>query len=127
MLWARVIWPAGVSAHAVENARNVVEACAYLSQFPGPALVMGDFNAPPEAPSLRGMLGDGLVDLWAELRPGEPGFTFESQAPDRRIDYVLATRDLRGRARTIALVGNGLATSRVRLSDHLGLIAVLDI
>jgi len=105
-----------------QNGENVREALAYIGSFDGPAILVGDFNAPPDAPALAAIATAGWVDLWSKLRPDDPGYTFPADEPDRRIDFIWANPAAAGRARSIEVVeangdGGGL------LSDHLGLIA----
>ncbi|WP_210769104.1 endonuclease/exonuclease/phosphatase family protein [Ruania alkalisoli] len=49
-------------------------------------ILMGDFNARPEAPELA-PLWTVVTDAWDEAGDGS-GFSFPADAPDRRIDYV---------------------------------------
>jgi endonuclease/exonuclease/phosphatase family metal-dependent hydrolase len=74
----------------------------------GPAVVLGDFDATPDAASVsfwrgrRSLNGVSVCyqDAWETARPGELGFTFSAENPlvragevatavSRRIDYVL--------------------------------------
>jgi endonuclease/exonuclease/phosphatase family metal-dependent hydrolase len=107
-----------------------------------PAFIMGDLNDLPGSPMYRVLQEAGLVDLWAELRPGVDGYT-NPRSPDlanprnelsKRIDYIWA----RGMGHPVA----GL-TGRIKLlgvhpaervqgpfykmwpSDHAGLVADL--
>lgn len=63
---------------------------AALGDFAGSdALVLtGDFNEGPSGSVHATLDGFGLVDLWAALRPGDPGPTFPADAPEIRIDYI---------------------------------------
>ena len=63
-----------------------------------PGVLGGDMNAEPDRLAMRvlrgedahmGIRGD-LVDSWAEVAGGDPGPTFPSDAPERRIDYLYA-------------------------------------
>jgi endonuclease/exonuclease/phosphatase family metal-dependent hydrolase len=78
----------------------------------GRKLVVGDFNARPDAHELFPLFAV-FRDTWKEVR-NEPGFTFPADMPDRKIDYILA--------------GSGVETIRsdiadVRASDHRPLTA----
>lgn len=78
-------------------------------------LIVGDLNAEPETPEITALLRAGFLDSWAEQGSGD-GFTFPSTGPDRRIDYILHTPDLR--------VGEvGLLQSLA--SDHLPVAATV--
>jgi endonuclease/exonuclease/phosphatase family metal-dependent hydrolase len=93
-----------------------------------PGALAGDTNATPETLAMQvlrgeathdGVTGD-LVDGWAAANPDDPGFTFPSDAPERRIDYVYAIAGTRAAAvvegceRHLARPQDG-----VMASDHL--------
>jgi len=59
----------------------------------GPNLLLGDFNAPPEAPE--------LAPLWGELTAAPTGCTFPSDVPVTRIDYVTVSSGVRVRQATV--------------------------
>lgn len=54
-----------------------------------PALLVGDLNAPPDAPEL-GPLWEAFDDSW-DARGAEPGYTYPATDPTKRIDYVLTS------------------------------------
>lgn len=82
-------------------------------------LIMGDMNAVPAEPATRAFLDAGWVDVWAKLGQG-PGFTFPSDYPDRRIDYIYATPAL-------AEAFVSIEIPRTTASDHLPIIAEIDV
>ena len=55
------------------RAQQVKEMLSYIGDSAGPTLVLGDLNAPPNAPELQPLL-QGLRDSWESK--GEPGFTY---------------------------------------------------
>lgn len=120
-------WPEGrltvLNAHFswVESQarRNVDEALPFIRSTGGPAILVGDFNMRPDAEPLKKLRGLGWTDVWEALRPGEDGFTFESDAPVQRIDYVWASPGLEKHIRRIEVVRT--QSIGARLSDHLGL------
>lgn len=59
----------------------------------GPDLVLGDFNARPDAPELAPLF-QAYRDSWTAVRTDE-GYTFPADKPDRKIDYILTSTDLR--------------------------------
>jgi endonuclease/exonuclease/phosphatase family metal-dependent hydrolase len=69
--------------------QQVSEMLAYIGDAKAPTLLMGDLNAPPEAPELQPLLRR-LDDTWP-LSAGA-GLTYPAAEPVRRIDYVLASR-----------------------------------
>jgi endonuclease/exonuclease/phosphatase family metal-dependent hydrolase len=58
-----------------------------------PLLVGGDFNSTPDSAVQRTLASAGLRDAWAECGQGD-GFTYPSDAPTKRIDYLFLTGDL---------------------------------
>jgi len=123
------------------HAAQIGEMVASLGTA-APAIVMGDFNAPPGAPAYQVMLNGGFTDVWAALRPGVRGYTCchaadlsnPSAGLVERIDYVW-TRGLgeaRGRDALIGQAGlyGEVPADRIRNadgaliwpSDHAGLI-----
>lgn len=107
-----------VPTQAIENARETLDFRAL-----GPVLLLGDLNNTPDSAVLQALQRAGLIDLWSTLRPGEPGCTFESDNPRLRIDYALASPEVRARVQAIDLLGS--TAGAPRLSDHLGLMVTL--
>ncbi len=65
---------------------QATEINAILQHYDGlPVLLTGDLNAEPGSEPMR-ILGDRWTDAWAGK---EKGFTFPSDAPRKRIDYLL--------------------------------------
>jgi endonuclease/exonuclease/phosphatase family metal-dependent hydrolase len=83
--------------------RIVIESLEYMNQFPAPQIYVGDFNDEPDSWILHFLTGsesteDGLKgnfkDAWVEIRDKEgltekEGFTFLSNNPTKRIDFIL--------------------------------------
>jgi endonuclease/exonuclease/phosphatase family metal-dependent hydrolase len=59
----------------------------------GPKLLLGDFNATPDAPE--------LAPLWQELTAAPTGLTFPADLPVRRIDYVTMSAGITARSATV--------------------------
>lgn len=106
---------------------NITEGIAFLGKADGPVLLVGDFNIPADSDLLRRLKSAGYEDLWEKTHPDEPGFTFEADDPDRRIDYAWASGDLRRRVKDVALVKRAHDGKGVRQSDHYGLRVRLDL
>lgn len=112
---------------------NAVETAQFIEQVsgPAPAIMMGDLNATPDEAAIQFLHGDfsqngetgDFVDCWTAAHPGDPGFTYASFGPVRRIDYVFA-RNLQQAAISATIVG-GEATDGVYPSDHLGIVVDL--
>jgi len=56
------------------------------------SILTGDFNATPIAPSVQQLTTTGTdtfyVDTFAEANPGNLGYTFPSNSPNERIDFI---------------------------------------
>ena len=107
-----------------------------------PHLLAGDFNAlrpgdpvgdPPPGVTKRGdavegaprqairqLVDAGYVDCYRALHPREPGYTYPSDAPWLRLDYVFASARLAGRLSACDVVTGAAAA---RASDHFPLWA----
>ncbi len=113
-----------------------------------PQILMGDFNARPEADEirfLRGLVTLGgrrtyLQDAWERAHPGEPGWTWPRSnpytaklaflEPDRRLDYIFVTPmrgDGRGIVHSCTLVFDRPGVDSVYASDHFGLLAEIQV
>jgi endonuclease/exonuclease/phosphatase family metal-dependent hydrolase len=122
-----------------------VESLAVVGSFP--AVVVGDFNAEPDADEIRFMRGLTTMaghgsgrcvyfqDAFAVAGDGSPGFTYARsnpfaaplREPDRRIDYVFTRgRDdrFRGEPLEAALCFDD-PVGGVFPSDHFGVVATL--
>jgi endonuclease/exonuclease/phosphatase family metal-dependent hydrolase len=100
-----------VSAHpesgdhpAIAQLRGLQAADLVAAVSGKPTVVlMGDLNDVPGSPLHQVLVGGGLVDAWAAMRPGAAGYTaphpydLSNKLPDflRRIDYVFV-RGLEG-------------------------------
>ncbi len=91
-----------------KQARGLME---FLGNVPGPAIVGGDFNAPPSAPLLR-ILGGPLGNSFDGAGRGL-GLTFPANFPVLRIDQILFSPDLVARSCDTMHLG----------SDHLAVIS----
>ncbi|MCY1144078.1 endonuclease/exonuclease/phosphatase family protein [Actinoplanes sp. Pm04-4] len=95
-----------------QQVKEVVELIGSTS----PAILLGDFNAPPTAPEID-MIRASFTDCWSLLRDGAAP-TYPADAPTTCIDYIFA--------------GQGVAPERVGVvmddpmsSDHLPVLARL--
>ena len=80
----------------------------------GEQVLLGDMNATPEAPELSPLF-DHFTDAWSAVS-GEPGYTYSSLSPSKRIDYIFASESIEVRnAEVINTLG----------SDHLPVVADL--
>ncbi|MFI7674628.1 endonuclease/exonuclease/phosphatase family protein [Actinophytocola sp. NPDC049390] len=90
---------------------QVADMLRIMSDDRGPRLLLGDFNAPHEAPA--------LAPLWTVLTDAAPGGgTYPAQAPTTAIDFVTVSDEVRVRS---ASVPETLA------SDHRPVLAELSV
>jgi len=126
---------------AVATARALEHQAA---ERPGHVVGVGDFDADPDATSMRFWTGrhalDGLNvcyrDAWASIHPDEPGHTFTPDNPHsadwdwpfRRIDYILIRCGRHG-GPTLAIVdcARTFDQPHTSISDHYGLVADLEL
>lgn len=80
----------GLNPDEHENAVSTV--CGLING--DKTVLMGDFNMKPGNPLLT-PIRDVLTDTACALPQGETGFSFPSWAPDRKIDYIFASRDIK--------------------------------
>jgi endonuclease/exonuclease/phosphatase family metal-dependent hydrolase len=80
------------------QAKAIVEL---LSDAKEPVILVGDLNAIPGTPEIT-TITNVYTDSWAAIGKG-PGYTFAYPEPDRRIDYVLASDDVRFRTAKVLL------------------------
>ncbi len=144
-------WPYGFEYEREQQARRAaVLAEEMLAESEGRvrhAVVLGDFDARPEAASPRFWRGlcsvDGFgvcyQDAWESAHPGDPGLTFEPGnslvragdmplEPGRRIDYVMARCGAYGPTLRVAACERFLVepVAGVQVSDHYGVLAVFE-
>ncbi|GAA3137626.1 endonuclease/exonuclease/phosphatase family protein [Streptomyces rameus] len=89
---------------------QVDDMLAVLAEDPGPKVLLGDFNAEPNAPE--------LAKLWGPLRDAAPGGgkTYPAVDPVRRIDLVTVSPDV---------IVTGTHESGTTASDHRPVVADL--
>jgi endonuclease/exonuclease/phosphatase family metal-dependent hydrolase len=84
---------------------QVADMLTVMGASTRPVLLLGDLNAPPDAPELEPLFA-AFLDAWTAAAPGgtpatpggpaggEAGATYPADAPIKRIDYVLVSPDL---------------------------------
>jgi endonuclease/exonuclease/phosphatase family metal-dependent hydrolase len=93
----------------VQSRAQQIDFIADLLRDRPNALLMGDFNCPPDSPQLQALFAHTTL-----APPRHPPPTFPSWHPQRAIDHILATSDLRI---------EHLWTLPAAFSDHLALAA----
>jgi|SRR5690625_1194890 len=76
---------------AVERGQQVKDVIELTENHDNKILV-GDMNATPEAPELESLFNN-YKDAWSTLHDSD-GFTFRSDNPEKRIDYILTSPDI---------------------------------
>lgn len=108
--------------HHVEadGALRVPQVQAILDTWAGqPATVIaGDLNATPDAPEMALMIDAGLRDAFLQSEAGGDGFTYASNRPYQRIDYIYLSPDL---------IVRGFHVNDSTASDHKGIAATIDL
>jgi endonuclease/exonuclease/phosphatase family metal-dependent hydrolase len=107
--------PSDGQARAQEVAQIVQTVAAQQRLTTGPFVVGGDFNSTPDDPVQRTLKDAGLRDAWAECGQGD-GFTYPSDAPAKRIDYLFLTGDLHCSAAQVV---------ETQVSDHRPVLVTL--
>lgn len=69
--------------------QQVKEMLGYIGDTSSPTLLLGDLNAPPDAPEIQPLLAR-LRDAWPAS--AGPGLTDPADEPRKRIDYILVSR-----------------------------------
>jgi endonuclease/exonuclease/phosphatase family metal-dependent hydrolase len=121
------VWNVHFSWVAEQCLDNVQETLAALGGVPERTVLLGDMNATPDSDAVRRLADAGWIDAWKHLRPDDPGFTFETDEPSARLDYIWVGADLVPALRKIDLVECPQDESGTALSDHLGVILQLAI
>jgi hypothetical protein len=132
--------------HAYERELQAVQTAQALEDLlggrPGHVIVAGDFDAGPDATSVRFWTGRHALngfsvcdrDAWEAVRPGDPGPTFlpdnpysaDWDWPFRRIDYILVRcGEHGGPTLRIGSCRRTFDTPATTVSDHYGLVADL--
>jgi endonuclease/exonuclease/phosphatase family metal-dependent hydrolase len=145
-VWLANHFPDWQLDHEYERQRQAAAAARALERLvaerPGHVIVSGDFDADPDATSIRFWTGrHGLDDLsvcyrdaWASRHPGEFGHTFAPDNPNsadwdwpyRRIDYILVRCGQHGGPTlVIADCARTFDQAATVASDHYGVVADL--
>jgi endonuclease/exonuclease/phosphatase family metal-dependent hydrolase len=78
--------------------QQVKDMLGYVGEPSEPTLLLGDLNAPPDAPEIQPLLAR-LDDAWPTS--AGPGLTDPADEPRKRIDYVLISKHFRVRSASV--------------------------
>jgi endonuclease/exonuclease/phosphatase family metal-dependent hydrolase len=120
------LFNANFSWIATQARQNTQETLAYLSQFSGLRLLVGDLNQTPDSEMAALFATAGWVDAWKQVNPEKKGFTFvEDNKFVKRLDYAWASPELAGRLESLRVVANNATMDGARGSDHAALLIAL--
>ncbi|HEX7021360.1 MAG TPA: endonuclease/exonuclease/phosphatase family protein, partial [Trueperaceae bacterium] len=105
---------------------NVRDALPFMNDYGGPAILAGDMNMTPDSRAMNLLAREGWTDAWHELHPDEPGLTFESGQPSKRIDYVWLAGEPAPKVMDIRIIAEDCGPDGARPSDHYGLVATVE-
>jgi len=104
---------------------NIKETLDLVNQWDThiPVIIAGDMNAEPTDPSLQAFTDAGFVDTWQSLHPNDNGYSYPSDDPTKRIDYIWLRPGINQPTTTpIDIEQIGMeALNNIYPSDHLGL------
>lgn len=106
--------------HHIEGDHHIrlVEVPVLLDFWDGRpnTVLLGDLNAEPHYPEMALPAEAGLIDAWGESGSGD-GYTWSAAEPDKRIDWIWHSPDLRA---------YGVTVLSSQASDHLPVVADID-
>ena len=101
-LWVITTHLAWIASDETTRCAQVEELLTLAKPLGDSVLLGGDFNTPPNAPSIQRIREAGFLDLFGRLHPREPGITWDNQNlfiqshsvkfQDRRIDYLFLNK-----------------------------------
>jgi endonuclease/exonuclease/phosphatase family metal-dependent hydrolase len=126
-LWARIDVGGGDELLMVVTHLHDPEDEGYVREIQVPPIlefwaghpatvIVGDFNARPGDPEIEMILDAGLQDSFAEVGTGS-GYTYASNDPNKRIDYIWVSPDL---------TPSDLDIPQSTASDHLGVVVTVE-
>lgn len=108
-----------------EMGDNLWETLLLMSKSETPLrLCGGDMNATPELVTPL-LTSEGLVDAWQLMHPTTEGFTFPSDAPSKRIDYLWIDQRLVPALKNVFLLFKK-PIDELYASDHCGVAATFE-
>ncbi len=111
--------------------QQVQQIITYIEKIelshPGVATILtGDFNDHPTSPSIRLLTETGTdtfyISTFAEVNPGDPGYTLPSHAPKVKIDYVFYKNTGSLKIDTSIIIMDQPCSDNYFSSDHLGIL-----
>ena len=112
------------SYHPLNSKSNIAECLDLANSFGDiPIIITGDFNSTSESQQMSRFRKSKFIDCWPLQHNQAKGYTFPSNKPERRIDYIWITQNLIDLFNSISKVGESVIKDNLFPSDHLGLFA----
>jgi len=106
--------------HHVEEDNHVripqINAIVYYWGNHDKTVILGDMNAKPHWSETQIYYNSGLLDTFIEAGTGK-GYTYSSDNPNKRIDYIWISPDL---------AASNFKIPKSTASDHLGVAVTID-
>ncbi|MDP8976202.1 MAG: endonuclease [Actinomycetota bacterium] len=126
----------------LQQAQELIAPAGPVGSAPGAVILVGDLNSGPDLPvpanrlAFAALVTFGLIDTWAVVHPGEPGYTAgfnellndpsAEGALEHRVDHVLATEGVGiVKSRIYGADPDNRTASGLWPSDHAGVAATL--
>ncbi|MGE5621054.1 MAG: endonuclease/exonuclease/phosphatase family protein [archaeon] len=111
----------GDKSNDTEKLMNVEEIVSALKNYKGmPVILCGDFNDRPGSKMHEG-LKEYFIDV-REMLNSEAGYTFPSDKPDRRIDYIYISKESLKKLKPLSV-----RVIQSEASDHLPVVAEFEL
>jgi endonuclease/exonuclease/phosphatase family metal-dependent hydrolase len=137
--WGRLWVSSTHTSHGACEAPRIADLLR-RHRGPGPAMLMGDFNAVETSPGITTLTGEaGFIDVFRAANPTEPGLTVWQRIDvpvstvARRVDFIFLVpgMDVPGQIRESRVVLNAPARlpdgRTVWPSDHYGVLAEVEV
>ena len=126
----------------LQQAQELIAGGGPIGSGAGPVILVGDLNSGPELPdpnnrlAFQALTNYGLVDTWAVVHPGDPGYTagFNETLTDpsadgaleHRVDHVMTSPEVGIiRSRIYGTDPDNRTAGGLWPSDHAGVAATL--
>lgn len=107
-----------------ERISNVGQIFKVMKNYSGlPLIIAGDFNDDPES-SIHLQMKEKFIDVWEYLND-EPGFTYPTENPNKRIDYIFVK--VQNEQKEVRIIPAKIFVHESIASDHLPVIVEFEI
>eukprot|EP01127_Copromyxa_protea_P016636 TRINITY_DN4973_c0_g1_i2.p1 TRINITY_DN4973_c0_g1~~TRINITY_DN4973_c0_g1_i2.p1 ORF type:complete len:311 (+),score=53.12 TRINITY_DN4973_c0_g1_i2:2-934(+) len=119
-----------INSDAVGNAKATVKYMERIVDVKTDRFILtGDLNSIPGSDPVKILDTCGfMTDVWVATHGNQdPGFTFPSTNPIKRIDYIYASNTILKKVTNVVRVGTTPSANGTYLSDHFGVLATFNI